>query len=207
MKHISKFLVPFVFIAVCIVCVGLKIQYNKLIRSRDYYQLVSESKGDPLNEIVEKKILPIYSYNRYRFPEDDSVFSFEKRRNISVGNIAEKGPLLILRLLETDCPPCVDSTLRFLADHCKLLANDQVAILTDKTVPRDVIVFGRANNISYSIYQVNKGGLNISLENQTPYFFVLDMTGVMYDPFIIDPYQSNVTKLYLKLMTSKLLQQ
>lgn len=207
MKHISKFLIPIVFIAVCIVCVGLKIQYNKLIKSRDYYKLVSESKGDPLNKIVAKKILSIYSYNRYRFPEGDSVFSFEKRRKISVSNIAEKGPLLILRLLETDCPPCVDSTLSFLAVQCKLLGNDQVAILTDKTIPRDVIIFGRVNNISYSIYQVHKGGLNISLENQTPYFFMLDKNGVMYDPFIIDPYQNNITISYLKLMTNKLLQQ
>lgn len=92
-----------------------------------------------------------------------------------------------------------------MSEQCKLLEKNQVAIFTDKATPRDIIVFGRVNNISYSIYQVEKGGLNISLENYSPYFFILDKEAVIYDPYIVNPNHSDLTKTYLKLIVKKLL--
>lgn len=55
MKYISKIIIPIIFTAVCIVCVELKIQYNKISDNRDYYKLLSESIDEKLESILNRK--------------------------------------------------------------------------------------------------------------------------------------------------------
>lgn len=205
MKKFNKALLIVVFIAVCITTVGLRIQNNKLTKHRDYLELVSEAKDKQIASFVENRMKAVYQYNFYKLPVTDSVYSFDKQKKIAIGSLTEQGPVLILRLLETDCPPCVDSTLYCLDEQCKLLGKSQVAILTDKSVPRDIIVFARSHKISFSIYKVDKGGVSIPLEEYTPYFFMLEKSSVMYDVFLVKKDYMNLTNSYLKMMTEKLL--
>lgn len=150
-------------------------------------------------------LLTIYQYNFYKLPSSDSVYSFDLQKKISLASLTENGPTLILRLLESDCPPCVDSTLYSLAEQCNDLDKTKVAILTDKAVPRDIIVFARSHNILFSIYKVDRNELSIPLEEETPYFFMLDDNLNVYDPFVVKRDYMSHTNSYLKWMTEKLL--
>lgn len=205
MNRLTQGILVVVFITICGTCVALKIQNNRLIKYNDYLELVSEAKDMHLTSLIENRIKAIYQYNFYKLPSSDSVYSFDLQKKISPASLTENGPTLILRLLESDCPPCVDSTLYSLAKQCNDLDKTKVAILTDKAVPRDIIVFARSHNILFSIYKVDRNELSIPLEEETPYFFMLDDNLNVYDPFVVKRDYMSHTNSYLKWMTEKLL--
>lgn len=206
MKAFSRYIFPTLIIALCATCVGLKISSKKTSKTMAYYMLLSETKDDIMVDMIKERTHPVYMYNSHPLSHTDSVYSFEKQKRMPLENLVQNGPVLALRILETDCEPCIDTTLSILASESNKLEKSQMVIITDKAIPREIIVFARIHKLSCSIVHVGKGGLNVPIEDFTPYFFTLNKNNIMYDLFLVDKRYPELTKSYLKLITRKILE-
>lgn len=186
-----------------IVIVSLSIYSNKLRKESGYYQLLSENKNS--SSMVESVdyLRNLYENESIFLNPNHQVVPLENKSKVPLSSLVEGGSKLVLRIKDSDCKPCVDSTLTLLKTKIDKLKPENIIILTNQRVPRELILFLRTRQLRLDTYMINNIN-ELKGERRTPYFFVLqeDLQVTMFHE--VKKNVPGLTKYYLDIVSKKL---
>jgi hypothetical protein len=132
----------------------------------------------------------------------DLIITDEKGVNFTLREIV-KSKKLIFRFTELNCNVCVDKQIKILKQFEKKISKSNIAIFTEYSNHRDLVIFKRLNALDLPIYNLHNK-MNIKLEAvDTPYFFIVDDRFIAQDFFVPVKEIENYTNKYLKIIGLK----
>jgi hypothetical protein len=151
------------------------------------------------------------------FTENSQVYSFDSIKAYRLidgkqqffkplNNIFREGrKKIVLRYTEIGCNPCADSTIRFLNQHKKILANYDVLVLVDFSNYDAYLKWRKISEVDFPVLWVQKGELPFEIEqHNSSYLFTVNSSLTVNNFFIPNSMISAFIHAYLNSIESKI---
>ena len=174
MKKAWNGLFYLVFLMLCTTVVFLKISLNEIASQNEYLEIQQDDRIQRDLSLYYNSQIALFNDELFDIDSSTNVYSFSNQSEQPIYNLVETGAKLVLRTSQQDCISCIDSTLTLLKRHTAHLTNDKIIIFTDHQIAREAVVYLRTMDVKYPAFRLKKNTIDISSEESTPFFFVLD---------------------------------
>jgi len=200
-KNISYFTFSLYFL-VCASSIFLALQNRKLQNQVRIHKSASEA--IPISsQLYVEEMTKYYLNEGLNYSKELQVYSFNEMKKLALSSFAVNEPILVLRILGKDCSSCIDSLFVLMKSVLSDINDKQILVLTDEKNPRKVMVNQRLHGFSYPTCYIEEGEIPISIESETPYFFVTDSSISIKLLHKFDPSIPKLTQNYLQIIKKR----